>query len=186
MSFKTHINHLVQRLSRTSALIYQLKDFVPSFVLKTIYNAHVSSMLNYCNIIWSGACLTNLLPLARITKRIIRNITHSHFLAHTNPLFREQKILNLELLKDYNLALYFIKYKVYEDNALQRNHRYATRNKDALRDREYHTKLYRQSFLYRGVKVFNEIRESSKIDLNSIYTLRTLKKRLKNYFISKL
>lgn len=186
LSFKTHINHLVQRLSRTSALIYQLKDFVPSFVLKTIYNAHVSSMLNYCNIIWSGACLTNLLPLARITKRIIRNITHSHFLAHTNPLFREQKILNLELLKDYNLALYFIKYKVYEDNALQRNHRYATRNKDALRDREYHTKLYRQSFLYRGVKVFNEIRESSKIDLNSIYTLRTLKKRLKNYFISKL
>ena len=186
MSFKSHINHLVQRLSRTSALIYQLKDFVPTFVLKTIYNAHVASLLNYCNIIWSGACQTTLLPLIRITKRIIRNIFHSDFLAHANPLFREQKILNVELLRQYNLALYFIKYRIYEANELQRNHRYPTRNRDDLRAPEYHTRVFRQSFLYMSVKVFNELRESALVDLNSIYTIRTLKLRLKKYFLSKL
>lgn len=186
MSFKSHIHHLVQRISRTSALIYQLKEIVPTFVLKTIYNAHVSSLLNYCNIIWSGACQTNLLPLIRIIKRIIRNICRSDFLAHTNPLFREQKILNLELLRQYNLALYFIKYRIYEDNELQRNHRYPTRNRDALRLPEYHTRVYRQSFLCKGVEVFNELRDSSLVDLDSIYTIRTLKQRLKKYFISKL
>ena len=86
MTFKAHVNYLVQRLSRTSSLIYQLKDFLPTFALKTIYNAHVASMLNYCNIIWSGAFTSTLLPLIRLTKRIIRNVTHSHFIAHTDPL----------------------------------------------------------------------------------------------------
>ena len=186
MSFKTHIRHLVQRLSRTSSLIYQLKEFMPTFVLKTIYNAHVASVLNYCNVIWSGAYITTQLPLIRLTKRIIRNISHSHFLAHTNPLFREMKILNFDLLRKYHLGLYFMKYKVYNEYSLQRHHDYNTRKKSNLRLPEYHTKLYRTSFLSQGIDVYNELIESPIIDLEKIYTYKTLKKRLKNYFISKL
>ena len=186
MSFKAHINHLVQRLSRTSSLIYQLKEFLPSFVLKTIYNAHVASLLNYCNVIWSGASETTLLPLIRLTKRIIRNITHSHFLAHTKPLFREAGILNLDLLRQYNLALYFVKYKLYNEDNLQRHHTYNTRFKSVLRIPEYHTRLYRQSFLCKGVDIFNEIIDSKIVDFKTIYTLPTLKKRLKKYLLSKL
>ena len=185
MSFKTHVNHLVQRLSRSSSLIYQLKEYLPSFVLKTIYNAHVASVLSYCNIIWSGAYETTLMPLTRLTKRIIRNVTHSDFLAHTNPLFLETKILNLKLLRQYNLVLYFIKYKIYNQNNLQRNHIYNTRFRTNLRVPEFHTRLTRNSFLYQGVEVFNELNQSPLIDLEEIYTLTTLKKRLKTYFLSK-
>ena len=186
MTFKSHVNYLVQRLSRTSSLLYQLKDYLPTFVLKTLYNAHVNSLLNYCNVIWSGVYETNLMPLIRLTKRIIRNVTHSHFIAHTNPLFRECKILNLYLLHRYNLALYFIKYKLYNVHELQRNHIYNTRNRNTLRLPEYHTRLYRQSFLCKGIEVYNELLESPVVGLDSIYTMKTLKKRLKCYFLSKL
>ena len=159
---------------------------MPTFVLKTIYNAHVASMLNYCNVIWSGAYVTTLLPLIRLTKRIIRNVTHSDFLAHTNPLFRESKILNLDLLRKYNLSLYFIKYKIYNENYLHRDHRYPTRFKSKLRFPEYHTRLYQTSFLYKGIEIYNELIQSPLIDLDKIHTLSTLKKRLKHYFLSKL
>ena len=186
MTFKAHVNYLVQRLSRTSSLIYQLKDFLPTFALKTIYNAQVASMLNYCNIIWSGAFTSTLLPLIRLTKRIIRNVTHSHFIAHTDPLFLESKILNLNLLRQYNLALYFVKYKIYNQDNLQRLHHHNTRFKTNLRVPQYHTRLYRQSFLCEGIKFFNELNESSLIDLDKIITLTSLKKRLKKYFLSKL
>ena len=186
MSFKSHVQHLVQRLSKSSSLIYQLKEFWPTFVLKTIYNAHVASLLNYCNIIWSGACNTILLPLMRLTKRIIRNVSHSDFLAHSDPLFKEQEILNIDLLRQYHLALYFIKYKIYNDDSLQRHHGYNTRHKSNLLPPEFHTRLYRQSFLWKGIEIYNELIASPSLDLANIFTLNTLKKRLKKYFLSKL
>ena len=75
---------------------FPFKDIMPNFVLKSIYYAHVHSVLSYCNLIWSGAHCTTLKGLVTIQKRIIRNITHSSFDAHTAPLFTTTKILNIE------------------------------------------------------------------------------------------
>ena len=87
MTFKTHIKHLSQRLSRIAALLYLVRDFMPDFVLMRMYNAHVSSTLNYCNLIWANTFPTHILPLLKAQKRIIRIITKSDPLAHTAPLF---------------------------------------------------------------------------------------------------
>ena len=184
MSFKFHINYLVQRLSRSSALIYQLREYLPTFVLITLYHAHIGSLLNYCNIIWSCAYETNLLPLVRLLKRVIRNITHSEFLAHTSPLYRETKILNLPSLRNYSLALYFLKYKIYNDNNLHRNHNYLTRHKRNLRLPEHNTRLFRQSFLCKSIEIWNDLLYEPTIDLNNIFSLNIFKKRVKKYLIS--
>ena len=184
MSFKHHVNHLVQRLSRASALIYQLKELMPSFVLKTLYHAHVGSQLNYCNIIWSGAYVTNLMPLIILLKRIIRNITYSDFLAHTAPLFREAKILDIPNLRRLSLAVYSIKYLIYNDNNLNRNHDYNTRHKGNLRLPEHRSRLYRRSFICESVEVWNELSSSPAIDIDSIKTLHTFRRRIKNYLLS--
>ena len=184
MSFKCHINYLIQRLSRTSSLIFQLKDLLPSFVLRNLYHAHIGSLLNYCNIIWSGSYETNLLPLVRILKRIIRNITRSDFLAHTKPLFYECKILDLPNLRKYSLALYCLKYKVYDDHNLHRNHNYQTRNRGNLRLPIYRSRLYRKSFLCESIDLWNDIINSPLVDINNINSLHTFKKRIKNYLWS--
>ena len=185
MSFKHHINYLVQRLSRTSALIYQLKDFMPTFVLKTIYHAHIGSILSYCNIIWSGAYVTNLMPLTLILKRIIRNITCSEFLAHTKPLFRETKILDLPNLRLYSLALYFLKHKIYNDYNLNRHHTYETRHRHNLHLPAHRSRLYRQSFLCESIVFWNEIMNSPMIEIDTANNLFTFKRRIKAYLLSK-
>ena len=67
-----------------------------------MYHAHIGSLINYCNIIWANVCPANLTPLTHILKRAIRNVTKSESLPHTEPLFKNMKILeNRENMKTY-------------------------------------------------------------------------------------
>ena len=133
MSFKSHINNLTQRLSRISALFYRVKNLMPTFVLKTMYHAHVTSILSYCNIIWSNTYFTHLDPLIKSQKRLIRLLTNSEFLAHTEPLFKQLQLLNIENLRRYCLAIYFYKNQRLLLPALQGHHHYETRNRERPR-----------------------------------------------------
>ena len=64
LAFKYHINDLTLiKLSRHVALLHQTKDLMPQHVLKTIYYAHISPQLTYCNPIWCTAYPTYLILL---------------------------------------------------------------------------------------------------------------------------
>ena len=52
LTFAKHIAMLTNKLSRSSSLIYQLRDYLPINILKNIYYAHIYPHLNYCNPIW--------------------------------------------------------------------------------------------------------------------------------------
>ena len=86
---------------------YCLSNFMPPFVLKTIYQAQISSVSNYCNIIRANTYPTHLQPLIRMQKRIIRIITSSDFLTHTEPLFLQTNISNIENLRKFSLIIHF-------------------------------------------------------------------------------
>ena len=105
MSFKTHITQLSKRLSRISTLIFRVRSVIPEFVLKNIYHAHVTSIINYCNIIWSNRYSTHFDPLVKAQKRIIRLISHGDFLAHPQSLFKELQLLNIENYRKNSLTL---------------------------------------------------------------------------------
>ena len=74
-----------------------------------VYFALVHPHLNYCITTWGGTSQSTLLPLFRLQKKIIRIITHSPYNFHTPPLFNDLKILPLEYLYKYNLAITFYK-----------------------------------------------------------------------------
>ena len=181
VTFKKHINYLTQRLTRTSSLIYQLKDAMPSFVLKSIYYAHVNSVLSYCNLIWAGAHITTLKGLVTIQKRIIRNITHSNFDAHTAPLFKETKILNIDQIRKYNLATYFHKNELENLEQYRGNHAYPTRNRNNLRPLPHRTTTFRRSFLFQSIELWNNLSNLFP-DISNV-SFNKLKKLLKSSLI---
>ena len=109
LNFSQHINMLCNKLARSSSLIYQLRDFLPTYILKKLYYAHVYPHLNYCNVIWSNTYQTHLEPLTLIHKRIIRNIAKADFLQHTEPLYKSLKILKIDEIRKLNLALLMFK-----------------------------------------------------------------------------
>ena len=183
LSFKPQINNLTQRLSRTCALLYRIKDLVPTFVLKNIYHAHVGSLLNYCNIIWANIPETTLNPLKLILKRVIRNIARSEFLAHTKPLFKRLKILDLDNLRKLSLGQYFYRSRNVNEMPLLRNHNYLTRHRHILRLPQHRLTRTQQSFVVQAPLIWNEIITNYPPHIKDATTLRAFKRRLKNYLL---
>ena len=179
LTFKKHISLVTSRLASLSSLFYRLKDTIPEFALKCIYNAHVSSILNYCNVIWANTFHTHLIPLIRIQKRIIRNIARTDFFAHTQPLFTRLKILNIEAIGKQHLAIYFFKNRDNIIAPLTANHNYPTRSRNVLRPAIHRNTLYEKSFLYKAPQYWNQLRVHFPPDIMNDITLTQFKKRVK-------
>ena len=176
---------LTQRLARLSALLYRTKDFVPPYVLKIMYHAHISSILNYCNIIWSNTYDTHTLPVMKMQKRIIRNVTRSAFRDHTAPLFKQTQILPIEGVRKLSIAMYIFKNQLTFPGLLAR-HNYPTRQRDRLRPPLHNNTLFEKSFLYQAPQIWNEITKHFTPDVWTTLTVNTFRKRVKKYLLEQL
>ena len=184
LSFKKHINYLCQRLARISSLIYRVRDLMPLHVRKIMYHAHVFSILNYCNLIWANTYPSHLIPLVRQHKRIIRNVARAEFYAHTEPLYKELKILNVENIRKMALAIHFFKNRSDYQPLLQANHSYSTRHRNRLRTPIHSHALFQNSFLYHAPRYWNDIIAHIPLrDIESM-TLKTFKHRMKKWLLS--
>ena len=147
-----------------------------------MYHAHVTSILNYCNIIWSNTYPTHLDPLIKTQKRIIRLLTHSDYFAHTEPLFRQLKLLNIENIRKYSLAVYFFKNQATILPALQAHHTYETRHRNRPRPARHHHTIYEKSFIYQATVVWNELLDRAQPIIINSKSLDDFKRNLKQYF----
>ena len=183
MNFNAHVTYLSQRLSRIAALLYQVRDLMPEFVLKKMYDAHVSSHLNYCNLVWANTFPTHIDPLVKAQKRIVRIITRSEFLAHTAPLFDITKMLTIEKLRKLSLGKYcFTNIDILTDN-LNVHHEYNTRHRNRIRAQAHNHSLFERSFIYQGPRIWNEIQENCPNIINSA-SLTIFKRKYKSYLLS--
>ena len=184
MTFKPHINNLSNRLSRIAALLFRVKNFMPEFVLKRIYHAHVSSIINYCNIIWANTYPSHLDPLVKAQKRIIRLITNSEFLAHTQPLFQQLKIFDIENLRKYSLAIYFFKNLNSLLPNLQAHHNYQTRFRNRPRPIRHLKSIFKRSFIYQAPIVWNELMDGDQTFNPNSINLPMFKRLIKHQLIT--
>ena len=180
MTFKPHISNVSLKLSRTISLLYQVKDIVPDYVLKALYNAHVLPHLLYCTPIWGNTYPTHLLPLFRLQKKIIRLITNNSYFAHTHPLFKQTNILKLFDLNKLFIAKYM--YKVCSSNVdiLQPIHNYPTRARGNLRTPLHALSIFKHSMSYSGPVVWNSIPDH----IRCLNSLNSFKKQFKKHIIS--
>ena len=183
MTFKTHINHLTQRLSRIAALIFKVKNLMPQFTLKTLYHAHVTPLLNYCNKIWSNTYPTHLDSLVKVQKRIVRTLTNSEFLAHTPPLFKQLDLLTLDKLRKYHLGVYFYQNRNILIRELRSHHHHLTRNRERPRPELHTCTIFEKSFSYQAPKFWNELLDNNP-NICTAVSLQSFKKHLKRHLLS--
>ena len=67
-------------------MLYKLRRFVNTRVLKSIYHAIFDCHLNYANTVWSQK-KNSLNHLFLLQKKVIRTISFDSRNAHSNPLF---------------------------------------------------------------------------------------------------
>ena len=144
-----------------------------------MYHAHISSLINYCNLIWANTYECHMKPLTLILKRIIRNIARADFLAHTEPLFRELKILNIESTRKLALGIYYFKNREEITRVLTANHNYSTRNRNRLRPAIHSRTQFEKSFIYQTPIFWNSIDHHFGPDNLDNMTLTQFKRKIK-------
>ena len=185
LTFKNHCQYLTRRLASLSSLFHRIKDFTPTNVRKLLYHAHVSSILNYCNIIWANTYEAHLDTVTKMQKRIIRNVTRSAFRDHTAPLFKSTGILPMEGIRKLSLAMHIYRNKITFPELLAQ-HNYHTRQRDRLRPPLHNHTLYEKSFIYQSHLIWNEISNFLPPDALTVMTNNSYKNRIKTFILEQL
>ena len=81
-------------------------DYLPSYILRTLYFTLIHSHLNYAILTWGYKCNR----LNKLQKRLIRVVTSSKYNAHTDPLFKITQILKLQDLLNLNALKFYYRY----------------------------------------------------------------------------
>ena len=156
LNFRPHINYICSKLSKSAGMLYRASRFLPLSVMINLYYSFIYPYFLYGVLVWGNSSDIHLNPLVLLQKRIIRTVTSSSYLAHTEPLFRLTKILKVEDVFKLYLGIYMFKKKI--NNALVHpSHSYHTRHSsDVVPDYQRLTKC-QSSLSYIGPIQWNSI-----------------------------
>ena len=178
LSFKPHIEYVCSKVSKALGIIYRSRDFLPKSVLVSLYYSLVYPYLNYCILAWGNTFDSHLQPLRILQKKIIRIILFKSFGSPSSPLFHELKLLKLDDIYVYRVAL--LMFNERSRDIYNRNHSYNTRNRNSLRPAYHRLTSTQHSVSYSGPSVWNSlpnyITNSNNID--------SFKRLLKKHLIS--
>ena len=104
-----HIHYIRNKVSTASALLAKLKHYLPKYVLKLIYNSLCLSHITYALPVWGAAPTSAIGRLQKLHKKGIRHVCNSKYNAHTEPLFKKEKMLKLHDI--YKLQCVKLMYK---------------------------------------------------------------------------
>ena len=186
LNWKSHIEYITNKISKIIALLGRLKHTFPKSILKNLYLSLLLPYLNYGNIIWASADKTCLNGLVILQKKAIRIISKAKYFDHTEPLFKTLELLTLDKIYKLNCLLFIYKlvtmnmYKEMKCRVLRNSdfHNHTTRNRSQYRLPRTRLKCIRQSCLYVGLSLWNNI-DKVITDSKTIYNFkRQIKKEL--------
>ena len=187
LNFQSHIAYIKGKISRTLGILYKAKKLFDHTILLMLYNSFINPLFAYCICVWGNAPESYLDPLIKLQKRAIRVIAGVKKLAHTAPLFKKLKVMNLKNIYIYNTIL--IMYKFHQDKLPSIFHSMFIRNNEI---HSYNTRRHAQlhvlqktstrsalNFKFCGVRIYNFFESRLNFDAK----LSSFKKNVKKYIL---
>ena len=104
LTFKTRINFLYSKLSRTLGVMFKVKHYFPKTYLLPLYNTLFHPHLMYYISAWSSTFCTNLNPLQTLQNKAIKLIEGlSHWQSSTTA-YKKLKILKINELVKFEIG----------------------------------------------------------------------------------
>ena len=187
VTWKPHISRIANKVSKAVGLLCKSRFYIAKFSLRTLYYSLVYPYLYYCTIAWGSTYPSNLNRLVLLQKRVIRIINKDTFDAHTDPIFRDLKLLRLDQIYLYQLGKFMYLYRngsltEYFHNYFPMTnevHSYNTRSAKSYYLPSCKTNI-RQFFIkYKGPKFFNTL----SFDISNCSTVSTFNSKLRNYLL---
>lgn len=181
MTWRHHIENVVEKLSTACFVMRQIRDTVSAEVLRCAYFGLVQSILSYGLIFWGNSA--HIDKVFVMQKKIIRCMMRVHPQTHCKPLFINLSIMTVPSLFIFNLALNIKK----QNNQFQRNnniHNYHTRTSNQLHLPFSRLSVSQNSPIYLGISCYNKFIEILSID-EMASTFTQFKNKLYKYLVSK-
>ena len=131
LTWKSHIQKVSSKVSRSIGVLNRLKKFLPKTILIISYNALILPHFPFSILTWGF----NPGRINKLPKRAIRAITNSKYNAHVEPLLKRLNLLGLTDIFNMNLLKMFYKFK-----QNQFPHYLTTMLSDAEKPHEYNTR----------------------------------------------
>ena len=165
LKWKQHINYINTKLSKCIGILIKARMYLPKSSLLTLYYTFAYPYFLYCIHVWGRTYPSYLKTLEVTQKKLIRLITFSKYRAHTEKLFKENKVLTVSQIYVYAVGLFMYRYYKTELPCVFKNmfrlnrtvHNYGTRQKDLYNIPSFRLDIVKNSIRYRGVIVWNQI-----------------------------
>ena len=115
LMWKTHVNFIAAKISKSVGLLYKAKYYLPSKSLLTLYYALIYPYLTYCNLVWASTYVTHLQRIYLLQKRAVRAISKADYKASSKSLSANLK--TVDVFSIYSLQVSSFIY-LYQNDAL--------------------------------------------------------------------
>ena len=92
ISWKTRVATVRNKLSRINGILHRLKYIYLQNILITLYKSLSVPHINCGSLLWGHAWGA----LDKIQKKVVRTITYSNYIAHSEPIFKELNLLKVK------------------------------------------------------------------------------------------
>ena len=104
LTWRHHIDKIQTKLNSSIYAINSMKNFLPHYALRTLYQTLVESHLTYGIQLWGNSSHCD--KLFKTQKRALRYIYKKPRISHTDPLFKKSKIMKLPDIYHVHTALF--------------------------------------------------------------------------------
>ena len=188
LTWKDHISNIGTKISKTIGVMSRIKHHVSSSILLKIYNSLILSRLHYGILCWGYDCHN----LFKLQKKAIRTICKTKYNSHTDPLFKQLKLLKIEDIFKVQCLKFYFKYEnkkvpIYflESFIFHRTqHNYETRHREIFQRNTLNRQTSKKNLKNHLPKLLNDVPTNL---ISKIYThsLDNFKYRLKQFYIDK-
>ena len=180
LKFNFHINNICNKISKNTGIIYRLREYLPLSSLIGLYYSFIFPYLNYCHLVWGGACHSHIQSLEVMQRKCVRTISGRNYMSHSNPLFSHNKILKISDIFKLNAAIFMFN-NMFKFVHLLPVHSHETRfRSNFLPSFQRLSITQRQSLFSIIPSIWNSLPE----DVKNSRSLYVLKRKCKNYLLS--
>ncbi len=197
LNFKFHVEQIIKKISSALYFLRNAKKCLTDRALKSVYFSIIHSHIIYAIHVWSSCPQYLINKIFVLQKKAIRIISNAPYNAHTESLFKKQKILPLPSLIDFFKIQFMQQFSqgllpksftyvwtTNEARALQQNlHDYPLRNSNNLYIPFARLKSTEKHPLHLFPKLWSEFNEN---DIKYIRCKHEFNSKLKAFFLNKL
>ena len=111
LTWTGHIEHICKKLATANFAINSSKNFLPLRIRRTLYFSLFDSHLNFGSLLWGCAEQKLLKKIETLQKKCIRNVALKGSFSHSEPIFKELKILKFVDKISFFRALFMHQYR---------------------------------------------------------------------------